>query len=377
MDGNALSEAVAGFSFNEPAIRFERQPSALSLNIAQSCNLSCSYCYADEGRFGGSERMMPMTTAAEAIRRHISESSSQSLSIGFIGGEPLLNCQVLHESVKFALEEAARKGVDLTFGITTNGTLLQSDDLTLLREHRFAVTVSLDGGRETHDAIRKTRKGAGSSGATLSRIKPLLARPGLASIAARATVTRRNLNIGDCVEALAEEGFGEIGISPLRSGPDPSLYLQDADWPILLEEMKKAAAREWARARYGVGPLRFSNFAVALKHLHKGSFQALPCGSAATYVSVSADGHYYTCHRSVGDPALALGDVLTGVSSSRRRAFVEERRVEQTGAVPLVLGSLSLRRRVPRGGDQGGPGGLRLHSRLAGILHIKLSARVG
>jgi len=26
---------------------------SLSLNLAQVCNLSCDYCYADEGRFGG------------------------------------------------------------------------------------------------------------------------------------------------------------------------------------------------------------------------------------------------------------------------------------------------------------------------------------
>jgi hypothetical protein len=39
------------------------EPAAISLNIAQSCNLSCSYCYADEGRFGGKKRLMPEEVA--------------------------------------------------------------------------------------------------------------------------------------------------------------------------------------------------------------------------------------------------------------------------------------------------------------------------
>ena len=39
-------------------------PRALSLNVAQSCNLGCSYCYADEGEFGGSARRMSTDVAA-------------------------------------------------------------------------------------------------------------------------------------------------------------------------------------------------------------------------------------------------------------------------------------------------------------------------
>ncbi len=33
---------------------------SLSLNLAQACNMGCSYCYADEGKFGGRARMMPL-----------------------------------------------------------------------------------------------------------------------------------------------------------------------------------------------------------------------------------------------------------------------------------------------------------------------------
>ena len=39
------------------------EPVSLSLNVAQACNLSCSYCYADEGRFGGPARMMERDVA--------------------------------------------------------------------------------------------------------------------------------------------------------------------------------------------------------------------------------------------------------------------------------------------------------------------------
>src|ERR1700685_3671810 len=35
---------------------------SISLNVAQSCNMSCLYCYADEGRFGRSPRLMNQST---------------------------------------------------------------------------------------------------------------------------------------------------------------------------------------------------------------------------------------------------------------------------------------------------------------------------
>ena len=37
---------------------------ALSLAVAQACNLACSYCYAEQGSFGGPARSMPLEVAA-------------------------------------------------------------------------------------------------------------------------------------------------------------------------------------------------------------------------------------------------------------------------------------------------------------------------
>src|SRR5438309_1748280 len=40
---------------------------ALSLAVAQKCNLGCSYCYAQGGDFGGPSRAMPVETALRAV----------------------------------------------------------------------------------------------------------------------------------------------------------------------------------------------------------------------------------------------------------------------------------------------------------------------
>ena len=40
---------------------------ALSLAIAQKCNMGCTYCYADQGDFGGPTKNMSLETAFKAI----------------------------------------------------------------------------------------------------------------------------------------------------------------------------------------------------------------------------------------------------------------------------------------------------------------------
>src|SRR2546428_7694666 len=85
-------------------------PNAISLNIAQSCNLSCSYCYADEGRFGGRAVMMSHEVARAAIDQLFDGTPERRVTVGFIGGEPFLNREVLYSAVDYAAKRARDTG---------------------------------------------------------------------------------------------------------------------------------------------------------------------------------------------------------------------------------------------------------------------------
>jgi uncharacterized protein len=306
------------------------EPVSLSLNIAQICNLACDYCYADEGRFGGGARQMSEEIALRAIDRAIDAAAGRRVTIGFIGGEPFLHRALLHRCVGHARDRAAAASVPISFSVATNGTLLRDDDVALLRAHDFAVSVSLDGGADIHDRHRPRVGGGGSHARALAAVAPLLAAPGRARVAARATITRDDLRVAERLGALLDAGFLEVGVSPARTGPDASLVLCPEDWPVFLAEMIRAARLELARLRAsGVGDLRFSNLGIALKEIYRGSCRALPCGAAQSYVSLGADGRYYTCHRTIGQPGFALGDLETGPSAARRRAFLEARDVDR------------------------------------------------
>ena len=77
--------------------------------------------------------------------------------IGFYGGEPLLEFELLKRIVLFC--ETLDDSVVATprFNVTTNGTLLTDEVIHFLVGHRFNVTISLDGPKHVHDRYRVFR----------------------------------------------------------------------------------------------------------------------------------------------------------------------------------------------------------------------------
>jgi uncharacterized protein len=330
-DETAIAELKAAIPITDRFAKTwhaDTEPSAISLNLAQSCNLACSYCYADEGRFGGQQRSMSADIALATIEQFIKNAPKKRVTIGFIGGEPFVNRATLYQSVAYAKEVAAACGISVGFSVTTNGTLITPEDITWLRENAFAVSVSIDGGAGINDLHRRDRRETGSFDRIVRNLQPLLAHPGHAKIAARATIARDDLRILERVDALGAIGFPEVGVSPLRTSPQPELVFAPDDWSVFLQEMIRTAEAEWERVLAG-GQFRFSNLAIALKEIHKGSCRPLPCGAAANYVSVNADGNYFSCHRTIDDPRFALGTLATGLDRSARERFLQSRLVDR------------------------------------------------
>ncbi len=302
-------------------------PQNLSLNVTSACNLACDYCYADRGSFEGAQSgAMSAPIAEEAVESLLAGCERRSYAtIGFLGGEPFLHRRLVHHMVEFASRRAEELGQPVGFSVTTNATVLDAADLDLLRAHRFAVTVSLDGGRAVHDRRRIRLAGQGSWDDAMAGIRPLLGDPGLAQVTARATLTRDDLDLVGRHDALAAEGFRSIGFAPVRVGAGA---LGDTDWPRWLDASVALGERELDVIRGG-GDTTFDNFSVALRRLEAGSSSPYPCGAGGGYASVSTAGQWYACHRAIGDDDYLLGDGAAPVDPSRQRRFLEAHHVER------------------------------------------------
>lgn len=128
----------------------------LILQVTQNCNLRCDYCVYS-GKYytrTHSNKRMSFEIAKKGIDYLIEHSQETwKLYLGFYGGEPLLESELIKKCIDYAGSHAVGKQIE--YSITTNGTLLNDANVELLVKNNFRVTVSLDGPKEIHDISRR------------------------------------------------------------------------------------------------------------------------------------------------------------------------------------------------------------------------------
>lgn len=143
----------------------------ITLQVTQQCNLRCEYCiYSGEsGNYQNrshQSKKMSIELARKGIDFLIAHSQdSNRLNIGFYGGEPLLEFELIKKCVEYAKEQA--EGKEVSFSMTTNATLLSEEIIKYLSENDILLTISLDGPKEIHN---KNRKFAGSGTGSFDKI---------------------------------------------------------------------------------------------------------------------------------------------------------------------------------------------------------------
>jgi uncharacterized protein len=303
--------------------------SAISLNIAQVCNMACGYCYADEGRFGARPRLMSLEVARQSVDRLIKDAAPEApLLLGFMGGEPLLNRDLLHAIVPYAIRQGAITGHRFRFSLTTNATLLTAADAVLFKEFPFSVQISIDGPPELNDLQRPLRNGEGTYSRVLQGLELLRLHGRPRELGARVTITRKSRDLLRILDHLIGLGFDDVGFALAFVSPDPELAIQEQDFRYLLRELILCADRcreELLRGR----PYPFDNFLTALDEIHRGTHRPYPCGAGAAYLSANAEGRLYACHRLIDEQAFAMGDVRHGPDHDIRRRHLERHHVDR------------------------------------------------
>lgn len=131
-------------------------PTFVALHLGGECNFRCSYCYAPAGAHQG---RMTAETASHIVERHLASLPGDALSVDFLGGEPLLNFDVMVHVME-TVRRTVRKSV--SFMLQTNGSLLDAEKVEILNKFNVGVGVSIDGPPEIHDRFRLDASGAGT-----------------------------------------------------------------------------------------------------------------------------------------------------------------------------------------------------------------------
>jgi len=294
----------------------------LVLNVAQDCNMRCSYCFAVAGTYGKPAKKMAQQTAlnaADFLFKH--SGKNKEVTLTFFGGEPLLNFDVIKATVRYARQEAKKVGKLVDFSLTTNGTVLTEDKIQFLSDNRIGVTVSMDGPPEVHDKNRRLVGGQGSYRAVLPKALALIRGHKTRPVGARATLTRGIPDLRRCLFHLLDLGFHEVGFSPVTSS-DANHYLSEADLDTLLNQFRELALlfRDWALEGRFLG---FSNISNLVAELYAGEVKRYPCGAGLGLLGVSSTGGLFLCHRLVENGEAFLGSLEKGIEHERREQLLK------------------------------------------------------
>lgn len=132
----------------------------LTVFPTERCNLRCAYCYEDHqlGRMSDD--------SVVAVKRLIAGRASKGLdhlSLGWFGGEPLLQADLVEDLSSFSLQLSRKHGFCLSSGMSTNGLLLSRTMVTRMTQCGVKTfQVSLDGPKEYHDEVRVAANGEGT-----------------------------------------------------------------------------------------------------------------------------------------------------------------------------------------------------------------------
>lgn len=139
------------------------------IKTVERCNLNCTYCYFFNN-IDDSYKYHPPYISQETISditsfliQAIQELRIESLTIGFHGGEPLMQkkkdfdlmCTILYENLSPILKQ-------LDFTLQTNGLLINNQWIELLAKYNVQVGVSLDGPAKYNDKYRVDHFNKGS-----------------------------------------------------------------------------------------------------------------------------------------------------------------------------------------------------------------------
>lgn len=153
----------------------------VTFQVTDACNLRCTYCY----QINKSNHVMDFKTAKKFIDQilsnqfeYINTNNSPGIVIEFIGGEPLLEIDLITQITDYFITEMIRLehpwATKYRISICSNGLLYFSqkwqDYMTRYGKH-LSFSISIDGCKELHDTCRLQPDGSGSYDIAIAGVK--------------------------------------------------------------------------------------------------------------------------------------------------------------------------------------------------------------
>lgn len=312
----------------------ERRITDLTLNIVNSCNLRCRYCWNEAGAYGNSsnhKRLMNEKIAIKAIDLLIKESrGAKDLVVDFYGGEPLINFDLIEKVIIYCRKIKKRKNINFRFLLATNGTLLTKEKANFLIENGVDIAVSLDGPRKIQDLQRPFPDKTGSFDIIENNINSIR-KDYRSRLVGRATFTPYSTKIVENFKFLRNFGFKRIEVcesekagygldsqnSFFFSGPAGIKRLKS-----LYYKLAVFYTQEIINGNLTYENTYFNRFFKQLSRLYNIHSIVGSCSAGFSLMAVDLDGSIYPCTAFVGVSNFKIGNVKTGINDKKLKNFL-------------------------------------------------------
>lgn len=293
---------------NEPSsettdVNFSGAIRHLTINVTQICNLGCAYCAAGgDGTYGDAIAKISVEKTLPQLKFFIDKLNGKgTFNITFLGGEPLLYPEGIKLIANYLKLMTAGTEVQLGYNVITNGTLINSETIEILKDMRAHLTISIDGKPEVQDRVRPMKNGKSSSQAAIAGLEIAIRnREHLGRILIHSVFTKTHTAVAETYQYLSE------------FNPDAYEFTFDVTEKdhqanqLFIQEMERTAALAWKRGQEQ--ELRkitlFDGYFKALdSQLRKSSY----CGSGKSLLSIDAKNRIFACPLDVEDKKEQVG----------------------------------------------------------------------
>lgn len=310
------------------------------LNLTDDCNLACRYCFVEQH-----PHYMTLDTAKAAVDYLIHNlrrkketgylNSKEKATITFFGGEPtILWDEIIVPLVAYAEEVYPN---EITFSITTNGTLLSEERIKFLYNHQIQPLLSIDGAPETQNYNRPCKNQTILSADKVMKNIPYL-------LHYFPDITFRSTIYQETVEHTFENyifaqylGFKNIFLMPNCRTP-----WTEEQIAILQEEYAKIYQYITECFQMGLGNPIYcmtinNSFEQVLKHdldvmtdqlsKKEDSRSIIRCGMGTTMGSIGYDGSIYGCQEQDSKDKkniFYIGNIYNGIDESIHHDLLEK-----------------------------------------------------
>lgn len=326
---------------------------AIVLQVTQQCNLRCEYC-AYSGQYlnrGHKNVRMSLETAKKGIEFLIENSRDvEQVNIGFYGGEPLLEFELMKKAILYAKEIS--EGKKVTFSFTTNGTLFTKEIIEFLMSYDVQIAISLDGPKEVHDRNRKFAvSGCGSFDKLTKNLEffkenypEYFKKIGFNAVLDRTGSFNCINEFFTTYEVIKDSILMSSGVSPQYTKSEISSSNEEYDIQLNYEVFKMLLARLKKIDIENISRLVEDHYDILRKTLvderdrqsmladmeHHGG----PCIPGAKRLFMDVDGNLYPCERvSEDSEVMRIGHVEKGFDYEKIRNILNVGKITQDSCV--------------------------------------------